>query len=184
MFSRAQHGEPCNPKTALYGEKTRRCAVASVSSAKQLTALHFRPGRGRLECDDHGIPLPANPAEDGHAGAEVKYGIREGQGRQPKHEPSVHEGLYPVSLGNRCALQAPPSARAPRRLTPPAACRRRPSRPRRNARGRKAGLLKYDYNLHINPTGTKTDKTATLFFKAFIRNGRVWMGLGVGQALH
>jgi len=68
--------------------------------------------------------------------------------------------------------------------TPPLDTTSRLPPPRRNAQGRKAGLLKYDYNLHINPTGTKTDKTATLFYKAFIRNGHVWMGLGVGQALH
>lgn len=53
-----------------------------------------------------------------------------------------------------------------------------------NARGVKAGIKKDDYNIHFNPTGTATDLTATLFFKAFIRNGRVWMGLGIGQALH
>lgn len=53
-----------------------------------------------------------------------------------------------------------------------------------SAKGIKAGLKKDDYNIHFNPTGTATDLTATLFFKAFIRNGRVWMGLGIGQALH
>ena len=53
-----------------------------------------------------------------------------------------------------------------------------------NARGIKAGLKKTDYNIHINPTGTKTDKTATLFYKAFIRDGKVWLPYGVGQSRH
>ena len=53
-----------------------------------------------------------------------------------------------------------------------------------SAKGIKAGLKKDDYNIHFNPTGTATDLTATLFFKAFIRKAKVWLPAGVGQALH
>lgn len=53
-----------------------------------------------------------------------------------------------------------------------------------SAKGIKRGLLKDDYNIHFNPTGTKTDMTSTLFFKAFIRRAKVWLPAGIGASLH
>lgn len=45
-----------------------------------------------------------------------------------------------------------------------------------------AGLLKDDFVIRINPTGPDTDSTSDLFYKGFIRYGRVWNGYaGRGQ---
>jgi hypothetical protein len=45
-----------------------------------------------------------------------------------------------------------------------------------------AGLLKDDFVIRINPTGPQTDVTSDLFYKGFIRYGRIWNGYaGRGQ---
>ena len=45
-----------------------------------------------------------------------------------------------------------------------------------------AGLLKDDFVIRINPTGPETDSSSDLFYKGFIRYGRIWNGYaGKGQ---
>ena len=47
--------------------------------------------------------------------------------------------------------------------------------------GLAAGLKPTDFVFHFNPTGAATDITATLFYKGFIRNGKV---LEFGKSQH
>jgi len=46
-----------------------------------------------------------------------------------------------------------------------------------------AGLLPDDFVIRFNPTGPETDISADLFYKAFIRHGRVWNGYA-GRSQH
>ena len=44
-------------------------------------------------------------------------------------------------------------------------------------------LKKGDYNVHVNPTGPATDATAKLFYKGFIRGGKIYGGFS-GRGAH
>lgn len=46
-----------------------------------------------------------------------------------------------------------------------------------------AGLLPDDFIIRMNPTGPETDISADLFYKAFIRYGRIWNGYA-GRSQH
>ena len=50
-----------------------------------------------------------------------------------------------------------------------------------SATGLHVGLKPTDFIVHFNPTGTATDSYATLFYKAFIRKGKVLL---FGQSAH